>query len=487
MLHKHPELLDGPNPLFDGLSPYFAYADLPTMLEREPLAKLDWKSIDPGRRESLLERHVDHFTPTHPSIQIAAAIQNGLRAGLRRRNPLQQCEQVRINRIATLTDPVSRQAALPLALPASGGCVWAETGGGKSTILHRALEIFAPEQFIHHGPSAACGWSTLTQVYYLYVDLPSNGSRGGLMIRILGALDALLTTNYVDTLRKLRNADQALMLVIRMLSIHRVGLLVLDEGQLENFEQNPWQREFVLFFLALLNLGIPIILSGQPGAFTTLRRNAQVMRRFSQIGCFSLERAVTGNESWWKNALIPGVMDFNLCEEVRDVSTIQESAKKRSGGITGLFVSRWIEAQRIALRRGGETAVLKPHDFEAAGASPAFVELQRMVGWIEEPIIGEEQFTDLTPGAPSKSPSTDAATPVTATPGSGRNEGTRALNKLRKDEKRDATVAKKALEKEKKVVESLDPSDLRNSNRSLEILAGLESEVQKKLKLGNEY
>ena len=482
MLHKHPELLDGPNPLFEGLSPYFAYAELPAKLEREPLAQLDWRSIEPGRRESLLERHVDHFTPTHPSIQIAAAIQNGLRAGLRRRNPLQQSELVRINRIATLTENVSRQAALPLALPASGGCVWAETGGGKSTILHRALEIVAPEQFIKHGPSAACGWSTLTQVYYLYVDLPSNGSRGGLMIRILGALDALLDKNYVDILRKLRNADQALMLVIRVLSIHRVGLLVLDEGQLENFEQNPWQREFVLFFLALLNLGIPIVLSGQPSAFTSLRRNAQVMRRFSQIGCFSLERAITGKESWWKDALVPGVMDFNLCEEVDSVSSIEECAKRSSGGITGLFVSRWIEAQRIALRRAGKTAVLKLIDFEAAGASPAFVELQRMVGWIEEPIIGEEQFTDLTAGTPSSTK--EKAGDTVSTPTSpARNEGTRALNKLRKDEKRDAAARKKALEKEKKVVENLDAGDLRNSERSLEILAGLESEMQKKLTL----
>jgi len=482
----HPEKLLGDNPLFEGISPFIPMSKLPAALLREPLANIPWQSIEPELREPFLGLHTEHFYPTHDSMEIVASIQASMRASLMRRNPLAPQEQRRINQLALLDANVRPDVLQSLASPASGGIVAAETGAGKTTVLRRALELIAPEQVILHGHSVACGWSRMIQISYLYVDLPSNGSRGGLITRILGAVDAILGTDYVGKHQRLRNIDQSLLLTMKVLSIHRVGLLVLDEGQQDNFDECAWQREFVLFFLCLMNLGIPIVLSGHPMAFTNLENVAQVMRRFSDIGFFEIPRAMRGDESWWRDALVPGVMGFNLCESIEDAEAIRQKSQAATGGIPGLFAARWVESQRIALRRGGAKAELRPLDFEIAGKSPRCIALEKMAQWLGAGTPAGSGYTDL---ARRSSPEPDsanetaasAAVAAKASPANSpadRLNVNRALKKLVDQEKRDVAKRTARLQKSKELLKKLSPEDLRNSQGTLEIFAGLAAAQQ---------
>src|SRR5579871_2877251 len=102
----HPELLLGPNPLFDALAPFKEFSDLPNALLRQPLQTIDWRTLPPGQREAfldLLER--EHFFPTRTALDIASSIQLALRASLEARNPLSDRERIRINRLAIARTP----------------------------------------------------------------------------------------------------------------------------------------------------------------------------------------------------------------------------------------------------------------------------------------------------------------------------------------------------------------------------------------------
>lgn len=479
---KHPEEVFGPNPLLEPFSPFVPLSSMPEKLWNEPLKGVPWRQVPPESRVTLLGAQESHFFPTEEAVSIAAAIQEGLRASLMRRNPLVVKEQRRINQLALLGREIDRAMLQSLACPASGGIVAAETGEGKTTIARRALEVFAPDQVVVHAPSQAGGWTRFTQICYLHVDLPFNGSRGGLLARIIGGIDALIGSSYSENLRKLRNLDAQVVFVMKILSVHRTGMLVLDEGQQDNFDECAWQREFVLFFLAVMNFGIPILLCGHPSAFTSLLVVGQVMRRFSDIGYFQLRRAADVSDHSWSKAYVPGVMRFLLCETVEDAGKIVECSHEETGGGRGLFVARWLEAQRIALLRRGDTATVTLADFQNSRRSPRCTELYRMAQWMR----GDAQagaFDDIS-SAPAGSnaaaqdgPSTESTPARTEADSKGLPK---AIQRLMKDAQRRAKEIERKANKDAELLKKTSPEDLRTSTRVLEIMAGL-SESQREL------
>ncbi|TAN08816.1 MAG: ATP-binding protein [Rhodanobacteraceae bacterium] len=461
------------NPLTEALVPYIPLSAMPQALHHEPLSNVDWKSSAPEMREPLLSLQDQHFFPTGYAVEIASSIQNAIRASFDRRNPLAPAEQKRINQLA-LASAVHQSQSLPaLSNPASGGIIAAETGLGKTTIVRRALEVIAPQQFVIHGRSEACGWSTLTQILYLRVDFPTNGTRGALIERILGGVDSLIGTDYAGKRLRLRNIDASLFLVTKVLTMHRVGMLFLDELQWDNFGRSPLSWEFVRLFLSLLNVGIPVILSGHPRAFEGLSQEAQVMRRFSDIGYFSLSRAKTGEESWWKRVLVPGIMRFNLCDEILDQEEILDAAHPRSAGVPGIFVKLYMEAQRIALRRGGTAATLTADDFRRACESPRTVQLVKMARWLVGTASPEAGYSDLSRDSPAAE-HTEHVTPAPRSPIADPTSAASTVEKLRRAEKRDRRVSAAREARNRELLKTLRPDDLRVAARSLDILAGLD-------------
>lgn len=479
---KHPEEVFGPNPLLEPYAPFVPLSELPAKLWNEPLKGTPWRKVPPESRVTLLAAQESHFFPTEQAVAIASAIQEGLRASVMRRNPLRPKEQRRINQLALLGRDIDRSMLQSLACPASGGIVAAETGEGKTTIARRALEVFAPEQVVVHAPSQAGGWTRFTQICYLHVDLPFNGSRGGLLARIIGAVDALIGSDYSENLRKLRNLDAQVVFVMKILSMHRVGALVLDEGQQDSFDECQWQREFVLFFLAVMNFGIPILLCGHPSAFTSLLVVGQVMRRFSDIGYFQLCRAANVKDESWSQAFVPGVMRFLLCEAVEDANKLIECSHDETGGGRGLFVARWLEAQRIALLRCGTTATVTLADFQNSRHSPRCTELYRMAKWMR----GDAKagtFDDISSAPAGAAQGPEAGSASESRPGETKGDPKavpKAIQNLMKDAQRRAKEKERKANKDAELLKNTTPEDLRTSMRVLEIMAGL-GETQREL------
>ena len=470
----HPELIAGPNPLLEVAAPFLTFDEFPAALTREPLVGLDWHSLAPAYRSALLRLCEQHYHPSRFVLDIAESLQSTLRGGLMARNPMSVAEQRRINCLA-LAGNLEDMRLQSLRVPAGGGIISAITGMGKSALLQRALEVIAPEQVVVHGKSEACGWSSLTQVLYLVIDAPFNGTRGGLLTRIVEGFDMLLGTDHSETLRKLRNLDASLLFVIKLLSNHRVGILAIDENQQQNFDDSAWRDSFILFFLGLMNLGIPVLLLGNPLAFVGLETASQNIRRFSNTGHHKLSPAASASERWWSEDYVPGMCRFLLCDGAPPVHEIVERTFAMSAGVPGLFGPLWIEAQRLALRRGGDRVVLTHDDLLAASSTPRVRELLAIAAQILG-TTAEQRFTDI----PVKMGATrlDKAAKTSASPAEALSENAvkvfDPVAEQREKFKRQLRASQRQAEKRKERGDHLGSEDLKIFERKMEAFAGLE-------------
>lgn len=372
---ERPELMMGPNPFIDALPPYLTPLDIARRFGNYPLDKKPWRELPPALREPLLEFAAEHIVPTSTIVPIVITIQSLIRRSMCQRNPSQQAERRRCNMIGVADDISTIRATT--RLNGAGALTEGMTGTGKTTVAARALQLVAPDQVIDHGSSSAYGWHRLRQVTWLYVDHPSNGTRGALLKRVLSALDEALGTDFSDQYARVTNIDTLLTQVCKQLSLHRVALLIIDEKQQRNFQDSPWSLEFVLFYLSLMNLGISVMLIGNPMAFEHLRAFSQVMRRFSVGGVHRLNPAAAEDEPWWSADLVPRIRTFNLVEHIH-VNPVERGRFEfqHSAGIPGLLQLLHIEAQRAALRRAtGDTAALEMIDYDEALTSPSYFEV----------------------------------------------------------------------------------------------------------------
>lgn len=370
-----PELMMGPNPFIEALPPYLTPADIARKFGNYPLDNKPWRELSPGLREPLLEFAAHHVAPTSSILPIVLAIQALVRRSMCQFNPLLPEERKRCNMIGMAPNMATIRATP--RLNGAGSTLAAMTGMGKTTGASRALQLVAPNQVIDHGSSTAYGWQRLRQVTWLYIDHPSNGTRGALLKRVLAALDEALGTDFSDQYARVVNIDTLLTQVCKQLSLHRVALLIIDEKQQRNFQDSPWSLEFVLFYLSLMNLGISVLLIGNPLAFDHLQAFSQVVRRFSVGGMHTLNPAVSADEPWWADDLVPRIRRFSLVEQIEvDATERKRFEFQHTAGIPGLLQLLHVEAQRSALRRAtGTHAVLEMVDYQDALGSPSYKEV----------------------------------------------------------------------------------------------------------------
>lgn len=372
------------NPLLDALPPRIGFKNWPATLMRRPLTSVPWRSLQAEDREDLLDLSERHFVPTSQIVNAADGIQQLLRKALSLRNPLSADEQRRVNRVGLIEHLAEIKQIQPL--DGAGAIVTGMTGMGKTAMIRRILECIAPNQVLDFGESTSCGWYRLRQCVYLYLDQPSNGSRGALLKRILERLDQALGTDYVSEHRRTVNIDSLLVVVAKLLVMHRVALVVIDENQESTLQNSPWRMEFAIFYLTLMNLGISVVLAGNPLAFEGLFLYSQVMRRFSTGGVHRLGPAKSLDEKWWKAHYLPYARDFCLVEHWQvDPARRAELEFENSAGVPGLFAAYHCEVQRTALRRGGSVATVTERDFVEATRSPRCVELMAIARAVRDP------------------------------------------------------------------------------------------------------
>ena len=366
------------NPLRAAVGPMRSPGQLLQALINEPITPENVAQVPLAQRIALVDAFKTIFVPTEATLEIAIALQAMLYEGLDRRDPRLKNNRRFILDSAALkgqafadVEPFPAEDSTALGLTIEG-----ITGLGKSMVVERFLNLFP--QVVGHGDDAACGWCALKQLVWLRVHLPSDGTRGGFLTAAFLELDRALGTGYAEQYARW-TVERKLVIFLHLLSLHRCGLLVIEEAQDKALgELAPFADEFLTFFLRLLNYGVPTVLIGNPLAFVRLNRFSQNTSRFAEGGSFRLEPVMDPASDDWSSLWIPRLWKPTLLDEpdedYRAVSdhpldkTLEGFVWRRTAGIPRLVARLRREVQTRALMLGLSrvTAPLVDHVFHSS-------------------------------------------------------------------------------------------------------------------------
>lgn len=337
-----------------------------------------WGGLPPNDlREEMANDVKRTFAPTDIATKTVSALQNMLYTGLKYRDP-----RVANNR-RSLYETGAMLGSELRNLPwfptyAAGATVRGITGCGKSLCIERFL-LPRFDQVYTHGKREDCGWLKMSQLAYLIVPMPADGSRGGLLLEIAMQMDTILGTDYSAQLRsRYKTVEKGLVAVLHWLSLHRCGLLVIEEAQERHSTAVVFGSDFVTFFLRVLNFGIPLVLVGNPLAFKNIDSFSQDVRRFSEGGKFHFDPVSDYRSKAWKEDLVPVIWGFNVFSNPDEpVDGLNQMLWEMTGGIPdALCRLRRVTLQTAAL--DDKQRVLKKH-IEYAYESEVYAPMRPLI------------------------------------------------------------------------------------------------------------
>ena len=272
-------------------------------LRHQPFEGVDLRVLSPPEKLLLIPRLRRAFVPSPDAIQVAERLLHLIYFELDRRNPLVQSNQRFVNQAAQWLKLNVDQIPWETT-QAQGMVIEGLTGIGKSHIVDRVLSLIP--QVVEHFPDGQWGMQYLKHLVWLKVPMPADNSRMGLLVNVLMAMDEALGTNYAtDHARSSARVERLIAVVLYLLVQHRCGLLIIEEAQKQNLV--GYTRNFLAFFLRILNAGVPTVLVGNPLAFDLIKNHAQDTDRFSEGGWITLLPAFGPDTPVWQRLWIPGL------------------------------------------------------------------------------------------------------------------------------------------------------------------------------------
>jgi hypothetical protein len=338
------------NPVIEALPSILSAQDTASLLAHYPERDPNGSKAPPEIRMHLIMDALHFFEPLPVHIDLEQRISRVIRDGYVGRNPVaidhwRQLDQ----RVASIRTP----GGLPLrSSNVNGFSIIGIPGIGKTTAVERILQLYP--QVISHQAYKGMPFSR-TQLVWLKLTCPHDGSIKGLCLDFFGEVDKILGTNYCRNYanRGRHTVDELIPAMSRVASIHCLGLLVVDEIQHLNQAKSGGCEKMLNFFLQLMNtIGLPMILIGTYAALQILSRELRQIRRSSGQGDLVWDRMANDEvwqlftESLWRHQYTQVPMSLN--QELSDV------LHDESAGIVDFAVKLFLLAQVRAICTGIE-------------------------------------------------------------------------------------------------------------------------------------
>ncbi|MEP7298187.1 MAG: hypothetical protein ABI702_18545 [Burkholderiales bacterium] len=372
------------NPLMQGILPLDDIVSWGSRLDYDP--RIEWRGrVLNASQESIAINQIDRvFTSTTMTAAICWGLHLLLFQSLIDQDPRLAENRKRIYKCAAHR---GRDIETFPWFPggASGAMIKGITRVGKTKVVERFTHYFT--QVIVRPENEEYGWKELKQLVFLVVPMPADHSRHGFLLEAFKAIDAALGTKYAAQFAGARvPVEVQIVHLLCCLVVHRCGIVFIEEAQGSSLN-GTFGGVYINFFLRLLNVGIPLVIIGNPLAFEPIDSHGQNVSRLSAGGSFNLDPAPSWTSSVWLDDVMPSVWGWNIYDE-RDSEIpeleldgarveLSQYIWHRTGGVSGYAV-RLRKATLFVLKQKGGGAVTQA-DIEKAYQSPTMVAVHDII------------------------------------------------------------------------------------------------------------
>lgn len=341
------------NPVIEALPPIWSPYELIDMLTVDPGFHEGEREMDLQYRFHCIWRLFEYFQPLETHIDIEQRISRAIRQGYLGKNPLAPPYAARFTQGYEMIRNRSEdfQAYYTGRSTAFGFTIIGISGVGKTTAVEKILSLY-PQTILHSNymGKPLC----LTQLAWIKIDCPFDGSLKGLCLNFFEAVDGILSTDYLKKfLTGVHTIDALLPRMAQIAHLHCLGMLVIDEVQHLSLAKSGGAEKMLNFFVTLVNtIGVPVILIGTTKALPILQGDFRQARRGSGQGDLLWDR-MKNDASWsimleamWKNQWTRNTVP--LTQAFRDV------IYDESQGIIDIAVKLYAMAQIKAIATGTE-------------------------------------------------------------------------------------------------------------------------------------
>lgn len=341
------------NPLIEALPDILSAGDTMRLLTRKPRYVASERTWDAKYRIHCLARLLhEYYQPLPQHFDIESRISICLRQGYLNRNPSERQYALMVNESYEAMKERRPVRQVPGYHPnASGFTIIGVSGVGKSTAVESILSLYP--QVIKHTQYRGEPMP-LTQIVWLKLDCPHDGSRGELCYRFFKAVDDCVGTSYLDQYKKSRiTIDSMLTLMQRIAQEYSMGILCVDEIQHLSLAKGGADA-MLNFFVTLVNtIGLPVVLIGTSKALPILQGEFRQARRSSGHGDLIWNR-MKKERNW--TMFVRSIWEYQwIRNEVKLTTQMMDVIYEETQGIIVLAVILYVLLQEDAILSERET------------------------------------------------------------------------------------------------------------------------------------
>ncbi len=363
------------NPMIEALPPIWSEDKVIKLLQGDIKHAEDYRRRRAEVRYHMVYHLIHLFIPLPQPLLIEQSISRAIREGYYARNPYLDKRYWRNDRNTT-GRAIQYVAVLDVAAPSAmlhngtvdsgeqdepqeldplakttGFAVIGLSGVGKSTTIDRNLLLYP--QIIdhlryHNDPFP------FTQLVWLKLECPHDGSLKGLCLDFFQSIDCLLNTNYYETFADNGNASVPKMLpsIKKVARAHCLGLLVLDELQNLSSAKSGGAELMLNYLVSLENSGLPLLMIGTPKAMRLFNKAFSQARRAAGQGDFVWDRMK--NDGVWR-IFLRKLWEYQYTQKDSPLTDeLSNCLYDVTLGITDVAVKIYILAQMRAIASGVE-------------------------------------------------------------------------------------------------------------------------------------
>ncbi|MEK5277977.1 MULTISPECIES: ATP-binding protein [Paenibacillus] len=278
----------------EALPPILTQEEAYRKMKRYPVYENEERKKSNEARLHAVQRIRTYVEPLPMLLDLEERFSRMIRQGYLARNPI-DAEYVRQMR-AGFTD--LEPGEIPVIRSSSAGfAVIGLSGMGKTTAVESVLTLYP--QVIHHTQYNKTVFHR-SQVVWLKLECPSNGSIKGLCYKFFQVLDLILGSDYYNKFcRGKVTTEELIQDVAFIASTLGLGVLIIDDIQHLNAAKSGGADTMLNFFVDLVNsIGIPVVLIGTNAVIPLLQGTFSTARRFSGQGDVIWSNHVEEDEVW---------------------------------------------------------------------------------------------------------------------------------------------------------------------------------------------